>query len=102
MYLTKGWTDLAFAAINQALGRPPLMFLDLRPFGPPMVIVRNHEVAEQIVKPFKSYPYSLPKMPSVYGHMMHVTGPTSILPSQVGLGRSPVKLSWAISNTATG
>ncbi|KAL1848924.1 hypothetical protein Daus18300_013433 [Diaporthe australafricana] len=77
-----GHPDLAFAAINEALGRPPLMFLDLRPFGPPMVIVRNHEVAEQIVKPFKSYPYSLPKMPSVYGHMMHVTGPTSILPSQ--------------------
>lgn len=59
------------------------MFLDLRPFGPPVVIVRDYEVAEQISKPFKSLPYGLPKMPSVYGHMVHVTGPTSILPAQV-------------------
>ncbi|KUI67583.1 hypothetical protein VM1G_02817 [Cytospora mali] len=76
-----GHPDLAFAAMSEALGRPPLMFLDLRPFGPPMVIVRSHEIAEQIVKPSKAFPYSLPKMPSVYGHMVHVTGPTSILPA---------------------
>ncbi|KAJ4391006.1 hypothetical protein N0V93_004619 [Gnomoniopsis smithogilvyi] len=72
---------LAFAAINEALGRPPLMFVDLRPFGPPMVIVRDHEIAEQIIKPLDGHPYSLPKMPSVYSHMVHVTGRSSILPS---------------------
>ncbi|KAI1394798.1 cytochrome P450 [Hypoxylon fuscum] len=74
-----GHPDLAFTAMNEALGQPPLMFADLRPFGPPMVIVRSHHVAEQISKPSKLYPYSLPKMPQVYGHMVHVTGPTSIL-----------------------
>ncbi|KAI1446943.1 cytochrome P450 [Annulohypoxylon stygium] len=74
-----GHPDLAFAAMNEALGRPGLMFLDLRPFGPPMVVVRSHEVAEQVSKASKSLPYSLPKMPSVYGHMVHVTGRTSIL-----------------------
>lgn len=81
--LTRPITDLAFDAYNKALGRPPLAFVDMRPFGPPMVIVRNHEIAEQIVKPFRSFPHSLPKMPSVYGHMIHVTGPASILPTHV-------------------
>ncbi|KAI0896091.1 cytochrome P450 [Annulohypoxylon nitens] len=74
-----GHPDLAFLAMNEALGRSELMFLDLRPFGPPMVVVRSHEVAEQVSKASKDFPSSLPKMPSVYGHMMHVTGRTSIL-----------------------
>ncbi|KAI0540097.1 cytochrome P450 [Xylaria digitata] len=71
--------DLAFHAINEALGRPPLMLMDLQPFGPPMAIVRSHEVAEQVSKAYKQFPYNLPKMPQVYDHMVHVTGPTSIL-----------------------
>ncbi|KAJ2990768.1 hypothetical protein NUW58_g2791 [Xylaria curta] len=74
-----GHPDLAFQAISEALGRPPLMLMDLRPFGPPMAIVRSHEVAEQASKAYKQFPYSLPKMPQVYDHMAHVTGPTSIL-----------------------
>lgn len=78
-------TDLAFAAMNEALDRPPLMFLDLRPFGPPMVIVRSYEIAEQICRPFSGFPYGLAKMPSVYGHMENVTGPTSILPASVSV-----------------
>ncbi|KAI1410686.1 cytochrome P450 [Hypoxylon sp. FL1857] len=77
-----GHPDLAFAAMNKALGRPPLMFVDLRPFSRPMVVIRSHEIAEQISKPSKAFPYSLPKMPEVYGHMVHVTGPTSILAAQ--------------------
>ncbi|KAI0003480.1 cytochrome P450 [Xylariaceae sp. FL0662B] len=76
-----GHPDLAFAAMNEALGRPPLHFVDLRPFGPAMVLVRSHEVAEQISKSSKVFPYSPPKMPEVYGHMVHVNGPTSILAS---------------------
>ncbi|GAB1309801.1 Sterigmatocystin biosynthesis P450 monooxygenase stcS [Madurella fahalii] len=74
-----GHPDLAFAAMNETLGRPPLMFVDTRPLGSPMVIVRSHEIAEQISKASKLFPYSLPKTPRVYGHMVHVTGPTSIL-----------------------
>ncbi|KAI1848877.1 hypothetical protein JX266_005305 [Neoarthrinium moseri] len=71
--------DLAFAAINDAQARPPLTFVDLRPFGPAMVLVRSHDIAEQISKASKLLPYSLPKMPEVYGHMVHVTGKTSVL-----------------------
>ncbi|KAI1451668.1 cytochrome P450 52A11 [Annulohypoxylon moriforme] len=55
------YTFLPQVPTSLSLGRPDLMFVDLRPFGPPMVIVRSHE------------------MPSVYGHMVHVTGRTSIL-----------------------
>ncbi|KAI1112681.1 cytochrome P450 [Nemania sp. NC0429] len=71
--------DLAFQALNEALGRPPLMFVDFRPVGPAMVIVRSHEVAEQVCKTHRQFPHSLPKVPHVYSHLAHVTGPTSIL-----------------------
>ncbi|KAI0024607.1 cytochrome P450 [Xylariomycetidae sp. FL0641] len=74
-----GHPDLAFAAMNEALGRPPLMLADLRPFGPAMVVVRSHEVAEQISRASRQFPHSLPKMPEVFNHMIHVTGPTAIL-----------------------
>jgi hypothetical protein len=69
--------------MNEALERPPIMFLDLRPVGPPMVIVRSHEVAEQISKPQKHFPHSLPKMPEIWSHMVHVVGPSSILAANV-------------------
>lgn len=65
--------------MNKALGCPPIMFADLRPFGNPIVVVRSHEVAEQISKASKTFPYSLPKMPNVYEHMFHITGRRSIL-----------------------
>jgi cytochrome P450 len=74
-----GHPDLAFVAMNEALGRPPLMLVDLRPVGPAMVIVRSHEVAEQVSRATKLLPHSLPKMPQVYEHMSHITGPSSIL-----------------------
>jgi hypothetical protein len=75
--------DLAFAAMNEAQGRPPLSFIDLRPFGPAMVVVRNHDVAEQIAKSSKLFPHSLPKTPEIYGHMVHVIGSKSILAAHV-------------------
>ncbi|KAI0153282.1 cytochrome P450 [Xylariaceae sp. FL1272] len=77
-----GHPDLAFKAINESLGRPPLMFLDLRPVGPAMVVIRSHEIAEQVVKAHKNLPYSLPKMPEVYSHLVHLTGPTTIIDAQ--------------------
>ena len=69
--------------MNEALGRPPLMLIDLRPLQPPMVVVRSHEVAEQISKGSKPFPYSIPKMPQGYSHMVHIIGWTSILSSDV-------------------
>jgi cytochrome P450 len=75
--------------MSKALGQPPLMLIDLRPIRPPMVIVGSHEIAEQISKASKLFPYSIPKMPQGYDHMVHIIGPTSILASDV---RSPSAL----------
>ncbi|KAK3374875.1 cytochrome P450 [Podospora didyma] len=76
-----GHPDLAFVAMHEALGRPPIVFADMRPFMRPMIVVRSHEVAEQVAKayPDKLLPYGMPKMPEIYGHMIHLTGPKSVL-----------------------
>lgn len=66
------------------LGNPPLMFFDLRPVSYPMVVVNSHEVAEQISRVSRQYPWSAPKSPTL-GALVRLTGPESILTRQVGL-----------------
>ncbi|KAG8158186.1 hypothetical protein KVR01_011947 [Diaporthe batatas] len=73
--------DVAFAAMHEALGRPPIMFVDLRPVTKPIVIVASHMVAEQIAKSSDRFPYSPPKNAEAWSHMEHLTGPTSIVSS---------------------
>jgi hypothetical protein len=73
-------------AMNDFLGQPPLMLVDLRPVGSPMIIVKSHEVAEQVAKSTKAFPQSLPKTPAVYGHMEHVICPSSILSADASNG----------------
>ncbi|OTA63681.1 cytochrome P450 [Hypoxylon sp. EC38] len=69
--------DSVFIQMNNDLGRPPLMFVDLRPINRPMVLIRSHDIAEQITKASKLYPTSTPK--SDLGYLEPVIGPTSIL-----------------------
>ncbi|KAI2467419.1 cytochrome P450 [Annulohypoxylon bovei var. microspora] len=69
--------DVMFSEMHEALGRPPLMFVDLRPVNRPMVLVSSHEIAEQVSRPSKIFPTSLPKTDLSY--LLHLTGPTSIL-----------------------
>ncbi|KAI0141268.1 putative cytochrome P450 monooxygenase [Xylariaceae sp. FL1272] len=38
--------DLAMVAISEALGRPPVMFLDMRPIGDPLAVVADYEVED--------------------------------------------------------
>ncbi|KAG8425928.1 hypothetical protein J3459_008622 [Metarhizium acridum] len=54
------------------------MLLDNWPIVPPMVIVANHEVAEQISRPSADFPYSAMKSPSV-DRIVDLIGPNSIL-----------------------
>jgi hypothetical protein len=61
-----------------SIGRPPLMFVDLRPINPPLVLIASHDIAEQMSKPSKIYPLSPPKSPT-WKHMMPIIGSTSIL-----------------------
>lgn len=56
-------TDIVLGNIFESLGRPPLIFLDIRPLNYPMAIVADHEVAEQVSRATKAFPYSLPKSP---------------------------------------
>ncbi|KAI1264041.1 cytochrome P450 [Xylariaceae sp. FL1019] len=69
--------DMIFADMHQALGRPPLMLVDLRPVNRPMVLVTNHEIAEQVSKASTLFPTSVPK--SDLRYLEHITGATSIL-----------------------
>ncbi|XXH02119.1 hypothetical protein Hte_008487 [Hypoxylon texense] len=69
--------DSVFIQMNNDLGRPPLMFVDLRPVNRPMVLIRSHEIAEQISKASTLYPTSTPK--SDLGYLEPVIGPSSIL-----------------------
>ncbi|KAF6789409.1 cytochrome P450 52A11 [Colletotrichum sojae] len=50
-----------FGDMFESIGNPPVMFLDIRPASRPMLVIRSHEVAEQITKQSKMWPYSLPK-----------------------------------------
>ncbi|POS74875.1 cytochrome P450 52A11 [Diaporthe helianthi] len=74
--------DVAFAAMHEALGRPPVMFVDLRPVASPMLVVASYKVAEQIARSSDRFPYSPPKTPEIWTHMVHLTGPKSIASSQ--------------------
>ncbi|KAI2780490.1 cytochrome P450 [Daldinia loculata] len=82
-YLARGpadrHPDSVFIQMNEDLGRPPLMLVDLRPVNRPMVLVRSHEIAEQVSRASKIFPTSIPKADLRY--LEPVIGPTSILAS---------------------
>ena len=55
------------------------MLVDLRPVNSPVVLVTSHEIAEQISKPSKLFPTSVPKADLRY--LEHLLGSTSVLAS---------------------
>jgi hypothetical protein len=79
----ESWPDPVFAEIAKDLGNPPFIFLDLRPVTYPMVVVTSHEVAEQISRVSKLFPWSTPKSPTM-GALVQLIGPESILLRKVG------------------
>lgn len=78
--------DLAIVAMHRALGRPPLMFLDMRPISDPMVVVANYDIAEQITKSSDTFPISAPKSHAFVSRMRYLSGATSILTQNVRAG----------------
>lgn len=74
--------------MHSELGRPPLMLLDNWPIVPPMVVVANHAIAEQISKASPRFPYSLHKSPSVE-RLDTILGPSSILFKHVRIPCKP-------------
>lgn len=69
--------------MHEALGRPPVMLVDLRPVTNPLLVVASYKVAEQVARSSDRFPYSPPKNPEIWSHMEHLTGPTSIASSKV-------------------
>ncbi|KAI1169481.1 cytochrome P450 [Nemania sp. FL0916] len=78
----KAHPDVAIASMHEALGRPPVMLIDLRPVSPPLLVVGSYEIAEQIVKSTSRFPHSPPKAPETWNHLQHLTGSMSIASSQ--------------------
>lgn len=74
--------DPIFADMSRELGNPPLMLLDFRPVGYPMAIVTSHEVAEQVSRASKLFPWSTPKSPT-FRALVRLIGDTSIFMREV-------------------
>lgn len=68
--------------MHEALGKPPIFVIDNWPVVPAMVIICDHEVAEQLTRPSSALPYSALKSPSV-DRIVDLIGPNSILLKQV-------------------
>ncbi|OQE03106.1 hypothetical protein PENVUL_c035G07075 [Penicillium vulpinum] len=63
------------------LDKPALFIVDLRPMRPPMCVICNHDVAEQISKSSNLFPYSLPKS-DITRRYTDMMGPLSIVLAQ--------------------
>ncbi|GJP97931.1 cytochrome P450 [Aspergillus niger] len=70
--------DIVFGEIQEHLGNPPLMFFDLRPVQFRLCVVGSHEVAEQISRSTKSFPYGMKKSPTMDA-LEPLLGPYSII-----------------------
>ncbi|VUC24471.1 unnamed protein product [Clonostachys rosea] len=56
--------DAIMAEIHKDIGSPPFYILDMRPVNPPTVVIASHEVAEQLSRPSKGFPYSVHRAPT--------------------------------------
>lgn len=72
---------MVFSDMRDALGKPPLMVVDLRPVTYPMILISDAAIAEQVSKATKAFPKSIPKS-ETEKHPAHLLGPRSILTEQ--------------------
>ncbi|PYH46164.1 cytochrome P450 [Aspergillus saccharolyticus JOP 1030-1] len=73
--------DHVFGEIQQSLGNPPLFLVDLRPVVGVIGIVCNHEVAEQVSRSTKAFPYSMSKSPTMKP-LEPLLGPHSVITAE--------------------
>ncbi|KAF7596387.1 hypothetical protein BBP40_002131 [Aspergillus hancockii] len=68
-FISKGETrrhiDIVLSEIRTHLGDPSAFVLDLRPVQHVLCVVCSHEVAEQVSRSSKSFPYSMTKSPTL-------------------------------------
>jgi hypothetical protein len=65
------------------------MFIDLRPITHPLALITNHDLAEQVSKPAKAFPYSVTKSVTL-GQISTIVGTSSIVTREVGNGHMPL------------
>lgn len=75
-------SDYVLHEVSKERSYPPVYFMDLRPLEYPMLVVANHEVAEQISKASTRWPSSTPKSPTLKD-VWHLTGRNSMLTDEV-------------------
>lgn len=68
----------------KSIGNPDVMLLDVRPFNRPLLIIRDAEIAEQVSKQSKTWPYGIPKNKRM-NFLGPLIGPQSIILTTVGL-----------------
>ncbi|CRJ80702.1 hypothetical protein BN1723_006532 [Verticillium longisporum] len=75
-----GTTDMdkIFGRMIESIGNPEVMLLDIRPFNHPILFIRTHEVAEQVSKQTKAFPYSFGK-PTTMDFLEPLIGPSAII-----------------------
>jgi hypothetical protein len=81
--------DAIFSDMHSTLGKPPVMMVDNWPVVPPMVIIADHKVAEQVSKVSKAFPFSAPRSPSV-DKIIDLIGANSILFKNVSVTMQPI------------
>lgn len=81
--------DQIFLEVKETLGNPSVTFLDFRPVTYRMCIINSHDVAEQISRPSKVFPWSTPKSPTL-ASLVNLTGAESLLNKNVGERRNPI------------
>ncbi|KAK3377436.1 cytochrome P450 [Podospora didyma] len=70
--------DDILGEMSDELGNPPFLMLDVRPAARAMLVITSHDVAEQISKSSKLFPWSVTKSPT-FGPLEYIVGSRSIL-----------------------
>jgi hypothetical protein len=73
----------------KSMGRPELYFMDLRPVNWGMVVIASHQIAEQISRSSKHFPYSVTKSPTMHNGFYKLIGNKSLLTLEVCIASSP-------------
>ncbi|KAJ6013051.1 hypothetical protein N7522_003406 [Penicillium canescens] len=73
--------DIVFSEICKTLGNVPMFILDLYPVAPVLCVVCSHDIAEQVTKASKAFPYSIPKAPTTRA-FEDLFGPRSIITAE--------------------
>ena len=76
-------TDYSLHKLWCLLRQPPCFVIDFRPFIPPVIVVADVQVAEEISRPSQTFPYALGKDQGL-SRFQWVLGKESIVLTEVG------------------